>query len=438
MIQTKPPAPAKRPIRHLRWWIALVLFAMSFNNYIDRQTLAALAPTLKEQFNWTNEDYAFVVNAFQVSYTIMQMIAGRLLDVVGTRGGVGFSVAFYTVISACTALAAGARSFAVLRCLLGAGEAANNPGGSKAVAEWFPPRERAFAVAIFNSGCPLGAAVAPFIALGIYRYTGQWQSAFLMAAFIGVLWLIAWWWLYESPEKHPRLSPEEAKLIAEGRDLPDSPAGAAPAKAGWFTVLRYRQTWGLMLGRFLLDPFWFFVAYWFALYLKERGFSMSQSTLGMAAPMLSAGLGNFFAGGISSWLVHRGWQPGAARRILLMIFGPSMAVVALALLTDSYILLLLIFAYSTFAYNCCGTMFLTLPTDVFHSRAVGTVMGLAGASAGVGTLITTFLIGKISTGYSFTPIVIAAAIIPAVAAMVFVTMVRAPKKPDARGVLLKF
>lgn len=428
---------ARRPIRHLRWWIALVLFAMSFNNYIDRQTLSALSPYLKEQFSWTNEDYALVVNAFQVSYTVMQMVAGRLLDVFGTRAGVGFSVVFYTIVSACTALAVGARSFSLVRFLLGAGEAANNPGGSKAISEWFPAKERGIAVAIFNCGCALGAAAAPFIAVAVYKYTGMWQSAFLMAAFIGVLWLIAWWAIYDSPATHPRLSPEERALLPQPGPAAD--AGGAPApKVGWGTLLRYRQTWGLMIGRFLLDPFWFFVAYWFSLFLKEKGFSLQQSALGLWAPMLSAGLGNFVAGGISSWLVHRGWQPGAARRVILMTAGPSMAVVALALTTDSYATLLLIFAYATFAYNCCGTMFLTLPTDVFESRAVGTVMGLAGASAGVGTLITTWLIGMVSERWSFTPVVLAASVIPALAAVVFVTMVRLKKGQGADGILKEF
>ncbi len=429
------PAP-RRPIRHLRWWIVALLFFMSFINYVDRQTLSALSPYLKEEFGWSKTDYAWIVNAFQVSYTVMQMLVGRLLDVVGTRLGIGVSVLLYTVVSACTALAVGFKSFSVVRFFLGAGEAANNPGGSKAISEWFPAKERAFAVAVFNSGCAVGSAAAPFIAVAVYNHTGHWQSAFLVAAALGLFWSIGWWLLYHSPASHPRLSPEEAALLPKADAASGSGAAAGP-KIGWGAVLRYRQTWGLMIGRFLLDPFWFFIAYWFPLFLMDKGFSMKDSALGLWAPMLSAPLGNFFAGGLSSWLVHRGWRPGAARRVILMTAGPSMAVIALALATDSYYLLLMIFAYATFAYNCCGTMFLTLPTDVFESRAVGTVMGLAGASAGAGTLLTTYLIGRAAEA-SFDPVVIAASILPAVAAVVFVTMVRARKGQGADGILKEF
>ena len=194
-----------------------------------------------------------------------------------------------------------------------------------------------------------------------------------------------------------------------------------------------------MLGRFLLDPFWFLVTNWFALFLKtEKHFSLTDSALGSGAPMVGALLGSVFAGTLSSLLVRAGWQAGNARRILLMFFGPSMAVISLTLWTDNYWALLAISAYCMFAYNCCGTMFLTLPTDVFHTRAVGTVMGLAGTSAGVGTLITTALIGYISTNFSFAPVIVVASVIPALATVIFVTMVRADKKPDPDGILMKF
>ena len=424
-----------RPIRHLRWWIGGMLFAVTVINYLDRQTLSALSPYLKEQYHWTKMDYAYIVDAFQISYTIMQTVVGRLLDFLGTRTGIGFSVLFYSTIGALTATAQGIRSFSAFRFLLGAGEAANNPGGSKAVSEWFPAKERAWAVALFNSGCAVGGATAPFVVLLIYKQFHSWRPCFLITATLGFAWWLVWRKLYRTPETHPRLAPEELAYIQAGRT--SSAADDAP-RITWLRLLSYRQTWGLILGRFLLDPFWFFVANWYALYLKSKGFSLEQSVLGSWAPFLCAGLGNFVAGGVSSYLVSRGWPAGRSRRTVLLIFGPSMIILLAARFTDSYTLLLFIFAYAAFAYTCCGTMFLTLPTDVFHTRAVGTVMGLAGTSAGISTMISMQVIGWVSERYSFEPIIVAASLIPCLATLVFVTMVRASKKPDPHGILLRF
>lgn len=411
-----------------------MLFAVTVINYLDRQTLAALAPYLKEHFGWNNVDYQFVVNAFQISYTIMQTVVGRLLDILGTRVGIASSVALYSVIGIMTACAQGLWSFSFFRLFLGAGEAANNPGGSKVVSEWFPAKERAYAVALFNSGCAVGGALAPFIVYYVYSYFNNWRIAFILTGMLGLFWLILWIKFYRTPEQHPRLSQEELLHIQAGRT--SSPA--AEKHIGWLQVLSYRQTWGLILGRFLLDPFWFLVTNWYALFLLSKGFDIKASTLGASAPFLGAILGNLFAGALSSFLVSRGWPTGRSRRTVLMIFGPSMFILLGSLYTNSYPLLLLIAAYSMFAYNCCGTMFLTLPTDVFHTRAVGTVMGLAGTSAGISTMLTTFMIGVISEKYGFTPIIVAASIIPCLATLIFISMVRAGKKDDPKGILQHF
>ncbi|MDQ1256980.1 MAG: transporter, family, hexuronate transporter [Candidatus Hydrogenedentes bacterium] len=434
---------AVRPIRHLRWWIGGMLFAVTVINYLDRQTLSALSPYLKEQYQWTNTDYAYIVNAFQISYTIMQTVVGRLLDTFGTRTGIGVSVLFYSTIGALTATAMGIRSFCAFRFLLGAGEAANNPGGSKAVSEWFPAKERAWAVALFNSGCAVGGMAAPFVVLFIYKQFDSWRPCFLITAFLGFAWWLVWRKLYRTPETHPRISAQELAYIQAGRSSSAADIAVDAPRVTWLRLLSYRQTWGLILGRFLLDPFWFFVANWYGIYLKSKGFSLEQSVLGSSAPFLCAGLGNFVAGALSSYLVSRGWPAGKSRRTVLLIFGPSMFILISARFTGSYTLLLLIFAYAAFAYNCCGTMFLTLPTDVFHTRAVGTVMGLAGTSAGISTFITTQLIGWVSdtlsdTPESFGPIIIAASILPCLATIIFVTMVRASKKPDPHGILPNF
>jgi ACS family hexuronate transporter-like MFS transporter len=423
-------------IRNLRWWIGGLLFASTVINYIDRQTLSVLAPFLKDQYHWTNEDYGTILLAFRVAYTIMQMVSGRLIDWLGTRRGLTLTVTWYSVVATITAGVQGIMSFRVFRFLLGMGEAANWPGATKAVSEWFPDRERAWAVAMFDSGSSVGGAIAPFLVLFLFHTFGSWRPAFIVTGSLGFLWLIAWRILYRQPEKHPRLSPEELAYIRQGQASP------APAKnevnAGWGTLLRYRQAWGIIIGRTLLDPYWFMIAEWFGIYLVSKGFKAEDSVLAFWVPFLAGDLGNFFGGGLSSFWIRRGWPVGKARRAVIWIFGPSMLLLIPAAFSDNKIVLVGLIGYATFAYAACSTMFLSLPADVFHSRAVASVSGLSGTGAGIGTLISTYLIARFSTRYSFQPIMIVASIIPCIATLVFVTMVRRGKKPDPNGLLQDF
>jgi MFS transporter, ACS family, hexuronate transporter len=196
----------RKPIKHLRWYIGGLLFLSTVINYIDRQTLSVLAPTLKTQFNWTNTDYSYVIIAFRLAYAFGQTASGRLLDWIGTRKGLSLTVAFYSLAAMLTSLATGLKSFCGFRFLLGAGESANWPGATKAVSEWFPRRESGWAVALFDSGSSIGGAIAPFIVLGVYKYFGSWQPAFIVTGALGFLWLLLFRWLYYRPEDHPRLS----------------------------------------------------------------------------------------------------------------------------------------------------------------------------------------------------------------------------------------
>lgn len=410
---------------------------MTVINYIDRQTINVLGPILKKEHGWNNSQWALILISFRVGYTIMQSVNGRLLDFFGTRLGLTVSVSFYSAVQMLTTFAKGLPSLCGFRFLLACGEAANNPGSTKAVSEWFPAKERAWAVALFDSGCCIGAAVAPFLVLFVYRRYGDWRPVFLLTGSLGIVWLIFWRALYRKPEEHPRLAPAELEHIQSGRTTEFREHSTLSA-VKWPRLLKFRQTWGILLGRFLIDPYWFFVGDWFAVYLASKGFSLEKSLLGFWAPFLAADIGNFFGGGLSSYWIKRGWPVGRARRAVLLIFGPSMLVLIGAAFTSNYALLLGLFAYATFAYACCSTMFLSLPADVFHTRVVGSVSGMGGTAAGIGTLLTTFLIGKITDRFSFEPVVIAASIIPCLATVFFVTMVRTSRKEDSDKVLLSF
>src|SRR3954447_22614260 len=206
------PSNRVKPIRSLRWWICGLLFASTVINYLDRQTLSLLAPYLKVDYHWTNTDYANIVIAFRVAYSIGQTVFGRLLDRVGTKRGLTVMVLWYSLVSIFTSLARGFYSFATFRFLLGAGESANWPAATKAVSEWFPKKERALATAFFDSGSSIGGAIAPFLILSIYFRWG-WRPAFMIPGMLGFIWLIAWRKLYQSPEQHPRISEAELAYI---------------------------------------------------------------------------------------------------------------------------------------------------------------------------------------------------------------------------------
>lgn len=416
----------RRPVRSLRWYIGTLLFLSTVINYIDRQTLSVLAPVMKEQFRWTNADFALIVIAFRAAYACGQTASGRFLDRVGTRRGLSLTVAFYSAAAMLSSLAIGLRSFAVVRFLLGAGESANWPGATKAVAEWFPRRESGWAVALFDSGSSVGAALAPFIVLWVYRLTGSWRPAFVVTGTLGFLWLPVFRWVYRSPEAHPRLSPEERLDILSNRA--SGAAGAQDAAGspvlGYRTLLSLPQTWGIMIGKGLTDPVWFFIADWFAIYLVSRGFSIQTSVLAFWVPFLAADLGNFFGGGVSSALIRRGWRVGGARKAVVVLGALGMLLLVPAGYVSSLMWLTACFAIATFSYAALSTMILNLPADIYPPRSVASVSGLSGTAAGIGTIAATYVTGLVADRYSFAPVLIGASIIPLVATLALFMLVR--------------
>ena len=354
-----------RPIRRLRWYIGGLLFLSTVVNYIDRQTLSVLAPYLKAEHQWSNADFAWVLIAFRVAYAIGQTIAGRIVDRLGTRRGLSLAVVWYSVAAMATSLATGLRSFCAFRFALGLGEAANWPGATKAVSEWFPRRESGWAVALFDSGSSIGAAVAPFIVLGLFHRFGSWRPAFLITGTLGFLWLALFLWMYRSPEQHPRLSDEERADILANRGDRRAAAGAPPPQLPYGVLLRLPQTWGYIISKTCTDPVWFFITDWFAIYLVSRGFKLEESLAGFWVPFLAADFGNFFGGGVSSLLISRGWTVGAARKAIAVFGGIGMMFLIPTVFTHSFLILIACFAFATFAYAAFSTVILNLPADIY-------------------------------------------------------------------------
>ena len=422
------------PIPALRWWIAGLLFASTVINYVDRQTLSLLAPYLKLDYHWTNTDYANIVIAFRVAYSIGQTVFGRMIDRVGTRRGLTFTVVGYSLVSILTSLANGFFSFAGFRFLLGAGESANWPAATKAVSEWFPNRERALATAIFDSGSSIGGAIAPYIVLWIYFRWG-WRPAFMSPGLLGFVWLIAWRWLYYPPEAHPRISEAELRVItADKPQTSQAPQGSL--QTPWRELLKLPQTWGTIAAKSFTDPVFFFVTDWFPIDLVAKGIELKTGLIAVWVPFIAADLGNFFGGTVSGYLVNRGWSLGAARKSLIIFGGIGVTMLIPTIFTRNLYLIAFLFALATFAYSAFSTMANVLPSDLFHSDAVASVSGLSGTGAGIGTIIAFKLIGYFSdarqatTTHAFDPIVIVAGLVPLVGMIVVLLLVRNTKATD--------
>ena len=415
-----------RPIPYLRWWIGGLLFASTVINYIDRQTLALLAPYLKQDYHWTNTDYANLLISFRIAYSVGQAVCGRLIDRVGTRRGLSLSVFWYSVVSIATSLARGFYSFAAFRFLLGAGESANWPGATKAVSEWFPKRERGLAAALFDSGSSIGGAIAPFLVLPIYFRWG-WRPAFVMPGLLGFVWLFAWRRMYYTPAEHPRIGPMEREMIfAETGGV----AGPAEKYSRWSALLKLPQTWGAIVAKALTDPMWFFITDWFPLYLVAKGISLKSELIAVWIPFIGADLGNFFGGAASGYLIKRGWPLGAARKALVVFGGIGVTLLIPTIFTVNLGAIAALFGLATFCYAAFSTIANVLPSDLFTGGSVASVSGLSGTGAGLGTIIAFKLIGYFSDasralpGHSFDKVVLVAGLVPFVGMILVLLLVR--------------
>jgi ACS family hexuronate transporter-like MFS transporter len=429
------PNPIKaRPILNLRWWIAGILFASTVINYIDRQTLSLLAPYLKIEYHWTNSDYANIVIAFRIAYSVGQSVFGRLMDRTGTRRGLTLTVAWYSLIAMLTSLANGFYSFSGFRFLLGAGESANWPAATKAVSEWFPKRERGLATAIFDSGSSLGGAISPFIVLWIYSRWG-WRPAFMIPGLLGFIWLIAWRWLYYPPEEHPRISESELQMIVADKLESDGPQ-TGRVRPRWRDLLRLPQIWGTIIARTFTDPVWFFIADWFPIYLVAKGIELRSGLIAVWVPFIAADLGNFFAGGVSGFLVKRGWTLGAARKALIIFGGIGVTLLLPTIFTTDVYLIAVLFGLATFSYAAFSTMANVLPSDLCYGDSVASVSGLSGTGAGIGTIIAFKLIGYFSDArqanatHSFDPILVVAGLVPLMGMILVLLLVRNTRATD--------
>ncbi|WP_149195862.1 MFS transporter [Luteimonas suaedae] len=390
----------------VRWIIIGLISVATIVNYIDRNALAVMWPEIAGQIGATKEDYALLVTVFMLFYAAGQFGFGRLFDIIGVRLGFTLSVAVWSVSIALHAVASSILSFGVFRAMLGVSEAGAWPGAVKAIAEWFPSRERAFAQGIFNAGASLGSVVsAPLIAL-LFLSLG-WKSTFVVIGVLGFVWLLPWLVIYRcGPDRHPWVSEAERVLIL---DAPEDAGDAvqpvyAPGVRG---LMSHRQSWGIVLARFFLDPIWWLFLAWLPIYLAETfGFDIKQIGLFAWVPYVGAMFGSLFGGWLSGRLIARGWSVERARKWSITVGGAIMAPGLLgAVLAVQPVFAVLTIAAVLFGFQVAIGNIQTLPSDVFHGRSVGSLAGIGGMAAVAGTLVTTWLV-PVMTKQSFAPIFI--------------------------------
>jgi ACS family hexuronate transporter-like MFS transporter len=390
-------AQAGERVGRYRWVIVALLFAATAINYVDRQMIGVLKPMLSEEFGWSERDYGYIVFWFQLAYAIGYISFGRIVDVIGARLGYSIAIVIWTISHMAHGLASGVASFAAARFGLGIGESGNFPAGIRAVTDWFPQRERAFAIGLFNAGANIGAIITPLLVPALVVAFG-WQAAFFITGLLGIAWLIAWWLIYRHPTEHARVGKAELAWIQQD---PADPAESIP----WRRLLGKRETWAYALGKFLIDPIWWFFLFWLPGYLFER-YDMNLTTFGLplAAIYLISDGGSVLGGWMSSRMMKAGYSANVARKATMAFWAVCVIPIWFAQDIASVWGAVLVIGLATAAHQAFSANLYTLPSDLFPRAAVGSVIGIGGTVGALGgmgmALFTGYLLDATGGNYS--------------------------------------
>lgn len=409
-------------VKGLRWWIITLIAVATIINYIDRSAINIMWPYIYKEFGIADEDskaaLGLISNFFLVAYAIGQTLTGKMMDAIGTRMGMVVSIVGWSISIALHAVARSLASFSVFRMMLGVSEAGNWPGATKSNAEWFPVRERAIAQGIFGAGASMGSVVAAPVIAGLYLSYG-WRATFAGIAVLGIIWVIPWLFINKStPDKHPWITKEEQDHILDKGTA--GGAGTASVKVlSWKELLRFRNTWGIITSRFFIDPIWWVFVIWLPTFLKDQfKFDIKQVGAFAWVPYLFAALGGLLGGFYSSALVRRGVAPAKARKRAITI-GAAIMLAALAAtafsldqLSSHVELAIGLISATLFGFQFLINNLQTLPADYYHGKNVGTVSGLGGTAAVLGTIIINFLVPVITKTSYITLFVTAALMVP--------------------------
>jgi len=404
-----------KKIKGMRWWIVGLLFLAAVLNYIDRQTLSSLAPTIQKDLGMTDADYANIVNIFLIAYTIAYIISGRIVDKIGTKAGTLIFVIWWSISNMLTAAARGVTSLGTYRFMLGLGEAGIWPAASKAVSEWFPAKQRAFAIGLYTMGATIGATIAPYIVIPLATYAyaekwpvianwlGQgtgWRLAFIITGFAGLLWILPWLLMYRTPQKSKRITQEELDFIQEGEDTTESAVIDKPQSWSWKRVLTFRGTWLLLLARMLTDPVWYFFQFWFPKYLSSVR-NLSQQDLKITWVIYAAaGVGSLLGGWLSGKFIKSGKLPVNSRMTVMLICACIMPIAPLISSVTGLNLSLVISAAVVLASLAWLINLSSIIVDIVPSHSLGTVFSIVAAGSTIGGIIMNMIVAAMVSGPS--------------------------------------
>ncbi|MCJ8164972.1 MFS transporter [Pontibacter sp. E15-1] len=387
---------ATAKVGNYRWVICALLFFATTINYIDRQVIGLLKPTLEAEFNWSELDYGYIIMFFSASYALGYIVFGSIIDKIGTKLGYSISVTVWSVAAMLHAAVRTTMGFGLVRGLLGLAESGNFPAAVKAVAEWFPKKERALATGIFNSGTSIGAVAAPLLVPWILGAYG-WHEAFLITGALGFVWLIFWWLLYEVPSRHKKLTAEEYAFI----HIDNEPAlTETSGSIKWSKLLRIRQTWVFIIGKVLTDPIWWFFLFWLPSYFATTfNLDLTKPSLPLAVVYTATTFGSIGGGYLSSALIKRGWPVLKARKTTLLI----VALVVLPIMTARYATdiwtAVAIISLAAAAHQAWSTNIFTIVSDIVPKKAVSSVVGIGGMTGSIASTLFPLLVGTLLQYY---------------------------------------
>lgn len=411
----------------LRWLILGLLFLSTVINYVDRQALSVLMPALREGLALSSADYGLITTIFLVAYTVALVPMGLLIDRIGTRLGFAIAIVGWSLAALAHAVAQGALSLGICRALLGATEAGNWPAGTKAVASWFPPERRAFAMAVFDSGSAVGAVLAPPLVAFIAHQWG-WRMAFLLTGALGLVWLIGWLTVYHAPDRHPWLTSGKPVDPVPQPSRPMSQAGFIAPLRG---LIRVRALWGLMATRFVATPVWWFYVFWLPDYLHQgRGFSLVEIGLYGWMPYMAVDLGKMAGGALSDRLLARGHSANVARRSL-MIAGAALMLGGLCVNgAGSTAAAIAWICIATAGFGMWSANILALHADIFPAATMATAMSATTMAASLGGAVATFAIGRLVDDGGYGPVFLVMGCLPLVALALLFLLVGPLKRID--------
>jgi MFS transporter, ACS family, hexuronate transporter len=385
--------------RH-RWVICALLFFATTINYIDRQVIGILKPTLTAEFGWSETDYADIVFWFQAAYAIGLLLVGRFIDKVGVKWGYAIAVAVWSLFGMAHAAAYSVATFAMARFGLGLGEAGNFPAAIRTTADWFPKKERALATGIFNSGSNVGAIITPLIVpFIVIDLALGWQGAFIITGMLGFAWLALWWAVYRDPDSNPKVNAAEIAHIRSDPVEKDTPIA-------WGELIKHRQTWAFAVGKFLTDPIWWFFLFWLPDFFgKNYGLDLKTFGPALIAIYLLADVGSIGGGWLSSALIKRGWSINGGRKTAMLVCALCVLPVSLAIYAENLYIAVGIIGLAAAAHQGWSANLFTLASDVMPRRAVGSVVGIGGMAGAVGGMLMSKYAGYVLENVgSYTPI----------------------------------